>query len=348
MSAGERNRNPRHETESAEDGGVAGAPRVFGNGQRHKAASHAARNGASNEAAEAEGAAASTDPLDVVFRTMTERYAHDWVTFAAKVAGFDVPESFEIAPTELTATSVRADTVYLLNNPSRVVHIEFQTVAKADFGLRMLQYFARLKHKYDVPVTQIVVAFTKERSRIPSSVAIDSWLGSWLVVQPWDYDPDWLLENLPALAALARQDGSPTNFLGQTFVALRENGTSSEEIEFWVVLAQHRFGRSIVELALRSLDMELTFTDVFADTPPGEALIEHGRQQGREEGREEGREQERSDVLFRQLNRRFGDLSPADHGACEALSPSAKGRLLEHIFDLKDLSDLRRWISSNS
>ena len=43
--------------------------------------------------------------------------------------------------------------------------------------------------------------------------------------------------------------------------------------------------------------MELTFTDVFADTPPGEALIEHGRQQGREEGREEGREQERSDVL---------------------------------------------------
>ena len=100
MSAGERNRNPRHETESAEDGGVAGAPRVFGNDQRDEAANDAARNGASNEAAEADGAAASTDPLDVVFRTMTERYAHDWVTFAAKVAGFDVPESFEIAPTD--------------------------------------------------------------------------------------------------------------------------------------------------------------------------------------------------------------------------------------------------------
>ena len=65
--------------------------------------------------------------------------------------------------------------------------------------------------------------------------------------------------------------------------------------------------------------MELTFTDVFADTPPGEALIEHGRQQGREEGREE----ERSDVLFRLLARRFGDLSQADHGVCEALSPSS-------------------------
>ena len=83
-----------------------------------------------------------------------------------------------------------------------------------------------------------------------------------------------------------------------------------------------------------------TFTDVFAETLVGEALLERGREEGREAGRRE--------VLPQMLAHRFGELSSAELAAIEALPAAASDRLLVDIFDFESIDDVRQWLADNA
>ena len=80
----------------------------------------------------------------------------------------------------------------------------------------------------------------------------------------------------------------------------------------------------------------MTFTDVFAETLLGEALLERGREEGREE------------AVVRMLAHRFGELSSAELAAIEALPAAASDRLLVDIFDFESIDDVRQWLADNA
>ena len=279
------------------------------------------------------------DPLDVIFRAMSEHNPSGWVGTIAKVAGFEVPGGVRGGVTDLATPSVRADRVYLLEDPDMVVHVEFQTVAGADFGLRMLDYYVRLARQYGVPVVQVVVAFTAEASaRVPSEMMVGEHVARWVVLRPWEYDAEFFLGVLPALAVLARQEGSAEEFLEQMLAAAPTVGADSEEIEFMIALAEHRFSRAVVEVAMRSVDM--TFTDVFAETLLGEALLERGRDEGREEGRVL--------LLVSMLESRFGAMTDSDKAALDGLSLEGHDRLAAAVHGFESIEDFREWLADNS
>ena len=275
------------------------------------------------------------DPLDVIFRAMSEHDPSGWVGTIAKVAGFEVPGGVRVGVTDLATPSVRADRVFLLEDPDMVVHVEFQTVAGADFGLRMLDYYVRLARQYGVPVVQVVVAFTAEASaRVPSEMMVGEHVARWVVLRPWEYDAEFFLGVLPALAVLARQEGSAEEFLEQLLVAAPTVGADSEEIEFMIALAEHRFSREVVEVAMRSVDM--TFTDVFAETLLGEALLERGREEGRVL------------LLVSMLESRVGAMTDSDKAALDGLSLEGHDRLAAAVHGFESIEDFREWLADNS
>ena len=275
------------------------------------------------------------DPLDVIFRAMSEHNPSGWVGTIAKVAGFEVPGGVRVGVTDLATPSVRADRVFLLEDPDMVVHVEFQTVAGADFGLRMLDYYVRLARQYGVPVVQVVVAFTAEASaRVPSEMMVGEHVARWVVLRPWEYDAEFFLGVLPALAVLARQEGSAEEFLEQLLVAAPTVGADSEEIEFMIALAEHRFSREVVEVAMRSVDM--TFTDVFAETLLGEALLERGREEGRVL------------LLVSMLESRVGAMTESDRAALDGLSLEGQDRLAAAVHGFESIEDFREWLADNS
>ena len=287
---------------------------------------------------EGDGGVASdvvVDPLDVIFRAMSEHNPSGWVGTIAKVAGFEVPGGVRVGVTDLATPSVRADRVFLLEDPDMVVHVEFQTVAGADFGLRMLDYYVRLARQYGVPVVQVVVAFTAEASaRVPSEMMVGEHVARWVVLRPWEYDAEFFLGVLPALAVLARQEGSAEEFLEQLLVAAPTVGADSEEIEFMIALAEHRFSREVVEVAMRSVDM--TFTDVFAETLLGEALLERGREEGRVL------------LLVSMLESRVGAMTESDRAALDGLSLEGQDRLAAAVHGFESIEDFREWLADNS
>ncbi len=69
----------------------------------------------------------------------------------------------ELLPTELSRDLSLADTVILLQNANRILHLEFQTLAESTppLPLRMLDYWVRLYRQYSRPIEQVVI-FLKE------------------------------------------------------------------------------------------------------------------------------------------------------------------------------------------
>ena len=79
-------------------------------------------------------------------------------------------------------------------------------------------------------------------------------------------------------------------------------------------------------------------------------VLEQGKEQGREEGREQGREQGREEaavnLIFRQLSRRCGVLSPTQEMKVRSLSISQLEALGEALLDFTTTADLETWLEN--
>jgi predicted transposase YdaD len=75
-------------------------------------------------------------------------------------------------------------------------------------------------------------------------------------------------------------------------------------------------------------------------------VFQEALQEGEEKGRQEGLMQERS-LIFRQLARRIGNVSPELRSQVEALSLAQIEALGEALLDFEELSDLVDWLETN-
>jgi flagellar biosynthesis/type III secretory pathway protein FliH len=76
--------------------------------------------------------------------------------------------------------------------------------------------------------------------------------------------------------------------------------------------------------------------------------IEQGREQGLEQGREQGRVREALSLVERQLNRRFGSLSPSLQEAVRQLSVAQLEELAEALLDFENEADLEAWLNQQA
>ena len=80
--------------------------------------------------------------------------------------------------------------------------------------------------------------------------------------------------------------------------------------------------------------------------------LERGRQQGRQEGRQEGiqkgRQEGQTNLIVRMLKRRWGMLAPELEIRLSSLSLAQLESLGETLLDLRDPSDLQRWLDESA
>jgi predicted transposase YdaD len=69
------------------------------------------------------------------------------------------------------------------------------------------------------------------------------------------------------------------------------------------------------------------------------------KEEGREEGRKEGVEEATFNLVMRQLNKRFGKISPKIRGSVAGLSLHILEELSEALLDFNNVDDLLAWLA---
>jgi predicted transposase YdaD len=90
------------------------------------------------------------------------------------------------------------------------------------------------------------------------------------------------------------------------------------------------------------------FRDFWRHTPAFQDILQEGREEGRQEGRNEGlaegRRREACALAGRQLERRFGRLSPAITSRIEALSLPKLEEFSLALLDFQSAEELEEWL----
>lgn len=77
-------------------------------------------------------------------------------------------------------------------------------------------------------------------------------------------------------------------------------------------------------------------------------VVDTSRQEGKQEGLEEGRELATTNLVIRQLTKRFGNLFEDNLKAIQALTIEASKALGEALLDFTTLEDLENWLNHYS
>lgn len=72
-------------------------------------------------------------------------------------------------------------------------------------------------------------------------------------------------------------------------------------------------------------------------------IAERLKQEGRQEGRREGRQEGRAAIIQRQINKRFGPMSPFLESSLQNSEADLLDRFGESLFDFKNLKDAENW-----
>ncbi|MDX2273364.1 MAG: Rpn family recombination-promoting nuclease/putative transposase [Cyanobacteriota bacterium] len=102
----------------------------------------------------------------------------------------------EIQSSELMVDPIRADSV-VLESPTLILHLEFQTVPKPDIAFRMADYALRLQRRYPDPIIQIrqIVIYLKQTGSPLAQVSAyqrGSLVHEFEVIRLWEQDPEQL------------------------------------------------------------------------------------------------------------------------------------------------------------
>jgi predicted transposase/invertase (TIGR01784 family) len=248
----------------------------------------------------------------------------------------------EVLKTELTIEPIRADSVILLQTQGQILHIEFQVKLDSEppLPLRFLDYWVRLYRSYRVPIVQVLVLLCPpvEGTEIESAFVFGTTRHEYRVVKLWEQDPAIFL-NDPALLPLATLAATtaPEDLLEQTAaeVSKIESESLRKEIAGYAqLMAGLRFKTDLIHRVFRE--------GMMRESVIYQEILEEGKQEGRQEGRQEGE----LTVIFRQLTRRVGQISPATEAQIRALSLSQLEILEVALLDFAEPSDLNNWLQS--
>jgi predicted transposase YdaD len=238
------------------------------------------------------------------------------------------PQKVTVLKTELSIEPIRADSVIFLETESRIIHIEFQTLTKSSppVPLRMLDYYVRLKRQYRKPVTQVVIFLQQTNDKIAFTEEYTDEMTShrYRVVRLWEQEPTLFLDNLALLPfAPLTQTESPSILLAQVAEKIatipdrveRQNIAGCTEI-----LAGLRFKKDLIRQFLGEEIMQesVIYQDIVQSTE--------------------------FKFLYRQLNRRFGEIETSLVEQIRELSTEQLEALGEAFLDFESVADLDAWL----
>jgi predicted transposase/invertase (TIGR01784 family) len=306
---------------------------------------------------------------DNICKYLAEKYPREFVLWLLSI---DIPD-IQVLKTELSSEPIRADSLILLRIANKILHIEFQTlpISEPPLPLRMLDYWVRLHRKYRCPIVQVVIFLkaTNAEAAYQNEFIADNTRHQYQVIRLWEQDPAPLLATpaLLPLATLAKTD-TPEVLLQQVAAEVAKIETPVEQksvLACATLLASLRFDEQLINQLFREEIMEESpIYQKIIQKGKQQGLLEgkqqglkegrkqgkqqgkqQGRQQGLKEGKQQGRQEGELTLILRQINRRFGTVTPEMRSHLAKLTIPQLEDLGEALFDFTQMADLEAWLA---
>jgi predicted transposase YdaD len=226
-----------------------------------------------------------------------------------------------------------------------LLHLEFETDYRDDREMqrRMLRYYTLLCWHEDLPIIQAVVILKKPRSRRIAQGMTSVVLGQavlryrYRVVHLYAMDKyEVLSKEIAALCPLRvfmhHAPETDSEHLEEC-LAVAE-ATNDADYYFLTVECGHKlFGAEV----LKKIVKEAVYM--------ASELYQHPYERGRSEGKLEGKIEGKSELVLKQLAKKFGCLSPEVRQKLAEAKPHQLDLIAEGIFDFRDLDDVLRYIA---
>ena len=120
-----------------------------------------------------------------------------------------------------------------------------------------------------------------------------------------------------------------------------------QKLDLVEAILVNKFPNLSLEEILKMLDLktaDITQTRFYRDV--FQLGIQEGRQEGRQEGEQKGRQEGEAKLIIRQLNRRFGVITPNQETQIRTLSVPMLEALGEVLLDFINPTDIDTWLSN--
>ncbi|AUB34366.1 putative transposase YdaD [Nostoc flagelliforme CCNUN1] len=264
--------------------------------------------------------------FDNVCRFLAESFSADFATW---LLGESIALT-QLSPSELSLEPIRADALILLQSDEIVLHIEFQTEAKAEIPFRMTDYRLRVYRRFPQKrMHQVVIYLQPTTSELVQQTAfvLENTRHEFGVIRLWE-QPSEIFLNTPGLLPFATlsQTEDKTRILQQVaevIEQINDTRTQSNIAASTAILAGLVLNKELIKRLLRSDAMRESV--IYQDIQQEKALS----------------------IIIRQLRRKIGTVPPAQLLKIQALDSTHLDDLAEALLDFSSLTDLEAWLAQN-
>ena len=264
----------------------------------------------------------------------------------------DIPDDcqFEYSAPVVKEKEVRLDGLLtpISDNPDLpLVFLEAQMQKDSEFYSRFFCGLFVYLHQYKVTRFWRGLLILRDRNQdLGSERPYQGLLNS--QVQKLYLDDLLTQENLsPNLAILKLVVTPETEAISQAQSILASAKTAAEfrrNLDLVEAILVNKFPKLSIEEIQRMLDLreaDVTQTRFYQE------VLQIGRREGEQQGMQQGMQQGETNMVIRQLTRRFGNLTPNQVEKVRSLSLSQLESLGEALLDFNNLSDLENWFINN-
>lgn len=230
-----------------------------------------------------------------------------------------------------------------------LLHFELQSTNDRDMALRMIEYALLIYRLFRRFPKQIVLYVGDSPLRMDDSWNEADLAFHYTLVDVRDLDSEALLasphieDNLLAILTRLRDQTGTVRQILRRIADLEEPERRSAFAQFLIISGLRRLAPVVKEEAAKMpilndiMDHEVIGPAIRQGLEQG---LQQGLQEGLRQGLEKGHQKARSEVLKRQLEKRFGSLPAWVEPRLSALSVSELDDLLVRVFDVTRLEEL--------
>ncbi len=248
-------------------------------------------------------------------------------------------KSIKILKTELNINPIHADSVLFLKVGKRILHLEFQTEAKSKppLPLRMLDYYIRLKRKYNYPISQVIIFLQKSNSEVvfQEEYKDENTIHKYRIIRLWEENPEIFLSQpiLYPFAVLSNTD-KPKELLGE--IATKINEIDNKELLSELTTCTH---------ILAGLKLEKDFIKSLLKEEIMQSSVTY--QEIKRQAKIEGKIGEALSLLLKIITRNLGQIDQDLWQKIEQLNLEKIEDLTVNIFNFDSILDVELWLEDN-
>jgi predicted transposase YdaD len=263
-------------------------------------------------------------PFDATVKDLLEAYPADW----PECFGLPRPTSVEIIAADLATITTEADKVLHINGATpSLLHLEMQANYDPQLNHRILRYNVLLNGRHSLPVHSAIVLLRPEADGPGMTGHVQHRHGDgncyldfrYHIIRVWQRPVESFLSGGLGTLPLAPISAVTKDELPAVIRRMEERLTKEAKGK-----AARLWSAAYILMGLRYpsewADQLMSGVRAMEESSTYQAILAKGREQGIVKGIGQGAEQGEKRLLLRQCRKRFGELTPEQKAAIEAIS----------------------------